>query len=325
MKKSNFFGILCLCLSSSTFATLEQADTHLQNGQFKQAQSLLLKATKDKTQAVEAWQKLTQLALQQQDYDDAEEYIEKAVDLAPDNAHSHYFKGQVMAAQAQNASIFSAPGYAKKSLKAFERAVELAPDSIEYRSSLMGFYLNAPGIVGGDNQKGLAQAQAIQKLDEKQGLLALVQAYTVLEDENRLEQTYQLIEQKHADDPKLSFQRGIHLQNTGQWQPAMDIFTRLSQAQTSEDNREIKFNAMYQLGKTCGLSKTNQQAGIASLTNYIEQAPNHGQLPPKEWAEFRMALLLDQTGKRKEARNIYRKLKSSTSDKQLLKQVKRQL
>ena len=140
----------------------EQQDFTVAKQQFTQRLSL-------NTQDAVALQYLAKIALQQQEFDDAEEYIEQALKFAANQAEIHFDAALIMAAQAQNSSIFSAPGYAKKSLNGFKMAVQLAPSNLQYRQGLMTFYLAAPGIVGGDEALALVEALAIEKIDPVAG------------------------------------------------------------------------------------------------------------------------------------------------------------
>jgi len=118
------------------------------------------------------------------DYDAAEEMMEKAVELAEGNGEYHFFLGSVYGAQAQLAGLLSKFSYAKKTRDQFERAVELQPDSVRYRSALMSYYLMAPGIAGGDVDKAKAQAEEILKRNAFEGHMSLARIAT---SENELE------------------------------------------------------------------------------------------------------------------------------------------
>jgi tetratricopeptide (TPR) repeat protein len=54
---------------------------------------------------------------------------------------------------AEGSSFLSALGYAKKTVRAFERAVELGPSNLEALSDVFEYYLQAPGMVGGGVDK----------------------------------------------------------------------------------------------------------------------------------------------------------------------------
>jgi tetratricopeptide (TPR) repeat protein len=90
---------------------------------------------------------------------------EKAVELEPGNGLYHLWLARIYGLKADHVGFFSAAGMAKKVRKEFERAVELAPDSWEARTDLAEFYVEAPGIVGGGEDKARAQAKQLERLN----------------------------------------------------------------------------------------------------------------------------------------------------------------
>jgi tetratricopeptide (TPR) repeat protein len=90
---------------------------------------------------------------------------ERAVSLAPQNSQFHLWLGRTYGEKADKAGIFSAAGLARKSRAEFETAVNLDPNSVDARSDLAEFYLEAPGIVGGGRDKAEKQATSLATLD----------------------------------------------------------------------------------------------------------------------------------------------------------------
>jgi tetratricopeptide (TPR) repeat protein len=90
---------------------------------------------------------------------------EKAIALSPDNGRYHLWLGRIYGEKADRVNFLKAAGLAGKVRHEFERAVELMPDSWEARTDLAEFYLEAPGIVGGGEDKARAQADALLKLN----------------------------------------------------------------------------------------------------------------------------------------------------------------
>jgi len=99
------------------------------------------------------------------DWDRGVSACEKAVSLDPNNASYHLWLGRVYGEKADASNFLSAAGLAKKVRNEFERAVQLNPNSAEARKDLAEFYLEAPGIVGGGQDKARAQAATLAKLD----------------------------------------------------------------------------------------------------------------------------------------------------------------
>ena len=103
------------------------------------------------------------------DYDEAEEQLEKAVELAPDSAEYHFSLGNLYGIQAQNASIFSKFSYAGKVKDEFERASRA--QSAEHPLPPGADELLPPGAGdrGGSNEKAREQAAEIAKIDPYEG------------------------------------------------------------------------------------------------------------------------------------------------------------
>lgn len=89
----------------------------------------------------------------------AEASCKKAIALEPNNSRYHRWLGHVYGEKADRANFLSAAGLAGKTRQEFERAVQLDPNDVETRSDLAEFYFEAPGIVGGGQDKARAQAK----------------------------------------------------------------------------------------------------------------------------------------------------------------------
>jgi tetratricopeptide (TPR) repeat protein len=96
-----------------------------------------------------------------EDWDRAESSCEKAASLDPNNSRFHLWLGRVYGQKADRSVFVIAAGLAPKVREEFERAVDLDPQDVDARLDLAEFYLSAPSIVGGGEQKARAQAQLI--------------------------------------------------------------------------------------------------------------------------------------------------------------------
>jgi tetratricopeptide (TPR) repeat protein len=99
------------------------------------------------------------------DWDQAVSSCEKAVGLDGSNATYQLWMGRAYGEKADRVNFLSAAGMAKKVRSSFERAVTLDPQNLEAHVDLAEFYLEAPGIVGGGQDKAAAQAELLAKLN----------------------------------------------------------------------------------------------------------------------------------------------------------------
>src|ERR1035441_2382495 len=100
-----------------------------------------------------------------EDWDRAESSCRKAASLDPANSRFHLWLGRVYGEKADRANFLAAAGLAGKVRGEFERAVQLNPKDVDARLDLAEFYLAAPGIVGGGEQKAREQARSIATLN----------------------------------------------------------------------------------------------------------------------------------------------------------------
>ena len=170
------YVLICLLLLTSALPAeadgIDQAVQLYQRGQFHKAVELLSERSQSSPNDAEVRFWLGKSFLKIQRRDDAVRHMERAVELEPNNGIYYLWLGRAYGARASHSSLFTALGWAKKVVKAFEIAQELAPDNLDVRFDLMDFYLHAPGAVGGGRDKANAEAAAIAKLNPGEGYTA---------------------------------------------------------------------------------------------------------------------------------------------------------
>jgi tetratricopeptide (TPR) repeat protein len=103
------------------------------------------------------------------EYKKASEFLEKAAALTPGSADCSLWLGRAYGRRAETSNPFSAPGYASKARQMFERAVELDPANREAVGDLFDYYLDAPGFLGGGQNKAAVLAAKVAQKDPAEG------------------------------------------------------------------------------------------------------------------------------------------------------------
>lgn len=300
-------------------ASLEEAKVAYEQNDSEQALILLEKLEP----SVEALVLQARIWLDR-DLDEAEELIDAAVEQAPNHAGAHYVRGMIMGNQASN-SLLSAISYAGKSLDSFKKAVELAPEDVAYRQGLASFYLQAPGIAGGDPELALEQIEALEKLDSKAALETRLNYLAAKEDEQGYGQQMQQAIAEYGDLPDFYFQAGMALQREENFSGAMEYFRQaVAKTPSNDESRLAWFNALYQIGRTAVISQENVPEGIAALQRFLNETPAKRGIPEAHWARFRLANLYQLSNQDEQAKAIYLALNQIEDDK-LASQVKKKL
>lgn len=266
--------------------------------------------------AGESNKQIIQQHLSEKQLDEAEDIAENWVENEPENAAAWHMRGIVMAQQAQDA-FFSALSYAGESVDSFEKAVELEPDSLKYRTALMQFYLMAPSIAGGDDEKALAQIEAIEEIDVVQGALAKIGYFRKHEQKEKARELLEQTLANHPNNADILVYAGLQEQKGENYQKALSLFERAAKGESAEGDSPVM--ALYQIGKTSVLAENQLDEGILALRLYLkEELPENA--PGTHWANFRLAQLLTLKGSSEESKQLLTDLKE-VDDKELQKQI----
>lgn len=190
-------------------------------------------------QEAEAHALLGTMLMSQDQPEPAVKAYERAVELDASNSELRRRLGDAYGFSAQKAGLFSKLGWAKKCLAAYQKAVELDPKNIRAHESLLGFYQQAPSVVGGGMDKAYAQAEEIKKLDGDRGRLAYAQLYV---SEKKFTEAFTLFEEVLANQPE-------------------------------------NYNALYQIGRLAAASGERIDRGIEALRKALTLSPATGAPP----------------------------------------------
>ncbi|PCI62868.1 MAG: hypothetical protein COB37_05995 [Kordiimonadales bacterium] len=256
-------------------------------------------------------------------------YLETAIEENADHAEAQYWWGAANGQTAQSASIFSALGYAKKSKKAFERAIELDPDHLEARGALVQYLLQAPGIAGGDKDAALVQANEIFARDKSKGLVNLIAAHQAREEPaEAMAKADALVALDPSNYIGYSVRGQIHRTDGSMEKAYADFKALTSLTGTEEDEIDnIKFGNYY-LGAVASKGKIHIAEGIEAMTGFLSDTeftkPYLESSPLEGYANYYLASLYLQNGNLTAARTSFDTAQSSKrKDKDLKKLLKK--
>jgi tetratricopeptide (TPR) repeat protein len=161
MRISRILLVFLLLIASLTASLADSAKDKLAAGRIDEAIAELNGRLSSAPADAESSNLLCRAYFALEDWDRAESSCRRAASLDPANSRFHLWLGRVYGEKADRANFLAAAALAGKVRGEFERAVQLNPIDVDARLDLAEFYLAAPGIVGGGEQKAREQARSI--------------------------------------------------------------------------------------------------------------------------------------------------------------------
>ena len=114
----------------------------------------------------QAMHQLCRAYFQYEDWDRAESRCKRAIELQPNNSGFHRWLGRIYGQKAERATL--PIGLALKTRDEFHRAAALDPTDTNAGIDVAEYYLEAPGMMGGGQDKAREQAKIIGKISPAQ-------------------------------------------------------------------------------------------------------------------------------------------------------------
>ena len=232
------------------------------------------------------WQELHAQALMgQQKNEDATAVLEKAIQQFPHNADLHQVAAMNNFALAQQVSIFSAPGYAKDGAAQLRKAIELAPEQAIFKLNLIGFYLQAPGVAGGDEKAGRQLAADLAKTAAVEASIA---QSMILSHDEKITEAIQALDdglKQHPENSRLLGQKASLLRMNKQEAAALPLY---QQAAAHAEKPGSRHQYLYQVGRIVASTKQQTSVGKEALQQVIEFYKD-GEGQTGHWARVKLA------------------------------------
>ena len=241
------------------------------------------------------------------DFKSAIVWIEKAVNIEPDDSDYHYWLARANEQQFQEASIITKMKYGKKFRNEIKRAVALDGNNLDARFWLMRFYLTSPKSFGGNWDSTLVQAAIIKKMDPEYGYHAYIEVYQKAKMFDKVER--ELRERIANFSDKIEYQIDLS------WF-LIDHSRHIEAIQNSAEiikSHPDAWISYFQIGRAAAESKTQLELGKGYLEKYIKNEPS-ASLPFIEWAHFYLGQIFEADGNFKNAQSEYLKALESQPD-----------
>jgi tetratricopeptide (TPR) repeat protein len=288
--------VFLLLIASSMFAqTVDKAQKLIEAKQGEEAKKLLLSVKEGSKEYAAARYYLGRIAFDKNEPEEASDYFEEAIEANDKVADYYNWYGNALGRDAQNANMLRQGMLAPKMKTAWEKAVALQPDFIEPRQSLIQYYLQAPGFMGGSVDKAEAMAKEIVKLKPVEGHRQMGIVYT---HQKKIPEAEKEFVAMVTEDPAYVLTLANFYFTEKLYNKAFDLFEDALKKNPDD------WMAVYQIGKASALSGLKLQRGEECLRKYLTHPPIQNE-PNHAAANMRLAQILEKGGKKEEAKNLY--------------------
>jgi tetratricopeptide (TPR) repeat protein len=226
--------------------------------------------------------------------------LERAIQLSPDQSEYHDWLGRAYGRRAEGSVFLSAMSWARKTHKEFEIAVQLNPSNLEAQRDLIRYEINAPGMVGGGEDKALKHIGDLEKIDSVEGQLARGEFLATKRRMSEADAVFAKILESNPD------RIGVYLEVSDYYRDRQngEKMGEAVAAATQIDPNDLRLK--FYKGTLLVLKGKNPTEAESLLKSYLAMVPNHSELPPHSAAREWLGKLYESEGRFSEAAEEYR-------------------
>jgi tetratricopeptide (TPR) repeat protein len=226
--------------------------------------------------------------------------LERAVQLEPKNSEYHDWLGRAYGRRAEESIFLSAMGWARKTHREFEIAVELDPRNFEAQRDLIRYEMNAPPTVGGGDDKAQRHIEALEKIDAIQGQLARGEFLATKKRMAEADAVFDKILESGSDRAGVYFEVCDYYRERPNAEKMGEAIGKAEQI--DPDDRRLKFYR----GVLLVMDKKNSSEAEMLLKSYMATVPDNSDLPPHAAAYEWLGKLHETLGRNSEATEDFR-------------------
>jgi tetratricopeptide (TPR) repeat protein len=297
-RTSRVFVVLLMLLGSLTISVADSAKEMLAAGRVDEAITELNGRLSSTAADADSSNLLCRAYFALEDWNRAESSCRKAVALDPENSRFHLWLGRVYGEKADRTNFLAAAGLAGKVRGEFERAVQLNPNDVDARLALAEFYLEAPGIVGGGEDKARDQAQFIATLNPAREHWVYARIAEKNRDSVTAEREYHQFIDLSKGDAEAWLNLALFLRRQKRFDEMEQAIVKLSEAPLAEPDDLVEGAEMlYRAGRRYPFA-------AEMLHRYLASGPVEA--APAFKARYLLGLLLEKQGDKEGAAQEYR-------------------
>lgn len=293
---TKFLIALCLFpLISFAQTSLEKAKSFYETKKYTEAEKVLISIPEKNTDYAAARYYLGRVAFDKKEYDAASDYFEEATKVNSKESEYYQWLGDTYGSIAQNANVFKQGLLAPKMKNAWEKAIALDAKNINARNSLIQFYLQAPGFMGGSIDKARETAKQIITIKPAEGHRQMGNVLAYEKKNTEAEKEY--LEMVKADPTYVAGLANFYVKQK-KYNEAFNLFEEALKKNPDD------FVSIYQIGRTAAISGQKLERGEDCLKKYLAYQPKPNE-PSHGGANMRLGQIKEKKGSKSEAKKYF--------------------
>ena len=211
-----------------------------------------------------------------ENYERAIQLFEQAAKAAPSVSRYEHWLGKAYGRRAERVIFIKAGGLAKKAKAAFERAVELDPQNVGALTDLLDYYLSAPAILGGGEDKARGIAARLAKISPAEGHRAQALLFAKRKEYAEAEREFRRASELEPAKLGRLLDLACFLNERGRYDEADALFDQAAK----RDPKSPEY--LFARGRQLAVSKRNPERARELLEQYLRSPRGPDDPPPSE-------------------------------------------
>jgi tetratricopeptide (TPR) repeat protein len=261
---------------------------------YDEARAILARTSND-DQAVHC---LGRISATQNRHREALGFFERAAKLNDKSSLHHLWIGNSLGDLADSTGKLKLPFLARRVKSEFERAVELDPRNLDARQGLVQFYLQAPGVMGGSEDKAKEQAREIARYNPMRGHFEMARVLTHQKKMGEVEQELVAADKEFPDSARASSALTTFYFNEQKWPELFATYDRMARKSPFDTSLHYSIGRAAASGQQLERGEKEMKAWLAAPAT----GPNQPTVPNGRW---RLGMIYEKQGKKDLARAEY--------------------
>jgi tetratricopeptide (TPR) repeat protein len=300
-----FFLLLCLAAVSAGMVRAqskvpEEATSAFAAGEYGRAIEILNRAAISAPRDAAIEHLLARCYYEDEQFDRAIPYVEKAISLDPKNSRYHELLGRLFGEKADRSGWFGALSLAKKSRKEFEIAIQLDERNFSAMQALIEFDCSAPGIAGGGEDKARPEIEQLNAMDAAQGHYAAGNCRRQKKDNETADREFRKALALHPKSVDLIYDIGDHYMKHDQPE-GLRLVLEEGERVAPADLRGNFYRAV-----VFAMEKKNESDANKLFREYLAKAPKRNNYPSRAIVHYWLGRIEENQNDVPSARREYK-------------------